>query len=191
VFTHHLCIPVLSVGFGGNGGGQYHTTFDDFSMVDRFLDPGWVGHEMLGGFLAELLPEMAARPGAGFDVAEAARAMARRSADVRSLPALGEDGAAKLAAAFESCAERAAARAWSAGDRPQRFFAELASTRAIPGRAWFENSLWAPALDNGYGAETFPHLRYAGDEAGELASLLARIEGALEHLTAPAPAAGH
>jgi hypothetical protein len=42
------------VGFGGNDGGQYHTTFDDFSFVERYLDPGWVGHECSGTSSADL-----------------------------------------------------------------------------------------------------------------------------------------
>ena len=55
VFLHHLGIPVLDIGFGGNSGGHYHTVFDDFEMMDRYLDPTWQGHETAGLAVAEIL----------------------------------------------------------------------------------------------------------------------------------------
>ena len=50
---------IVDVGFSGNGGGHYHTAFDDFGMVERYLDPGFVGHELAGGFFATLLADLA------------------------------------------------------------------------------------------------------------------------------------
>src|SRR5262249_10137743 len=43
VFLHHLNLPCLEPGFGGSGGGgAYHTTFDDFTYVEKYVDPGFV-----------------------------------------------------------------------------------------------------------------------------------------------------
>lgn len=176
VFAHHLNVPVLNVGLSGNSGGQYHTAFDDFGVVDRFLDPGFVGHEMLGSLLANLLAEMAAHPGAGFNVTEAADAMAklaRRAADV-----IGAEHAEALAVAFFECAlwsERADSYPWK---NPQRFFELFESPEPLPGRAWFRNSLWAPALENGYGVESFPHLRASADERARRAHVKFLVERA-------------
>lgn len=158
VFAHHLCVPVLNVGFSGNHGGQYHTTFDDFGVVDRFLDPGFVGHELLGSFLAELMAEMSVRPSAGFDVAEAARAMAAMVETARSAKRLGDEEGASLRAAFEASAARASSTSWSFEDRAHRFYAQFEAESPLPGRPWFRNSLWAPELENGYGVQPLAHL---------------------------------
>jgi N-acetylated-alpha-linked acidic dipeptidase len=165
VFAHHLCVPVLNVGFSGNEGGQYHTSFDDFGVVDRFLDPGFVGHEMLGKFLAELLVEMSARPSAGFDVAEAANAMALHARAAAGAELASAEQAERMAAAFEACSRAAGETPWSAATRPHRFYALFENGEPLAGRPWFRNALWAPALENGYGVETFPHLRRASEEA--------------------------
>ncbi len=169
VFAHHLNVPVLNVGFSGNSGGQYHTAFDDFGVVERFLDPGFVGHEMLGLLLADLLAEMSARPGGGFDVAEAARAMVthvRNSAEL-----LGAEHAESLAAAFEACASEVERDETRTPTRAQRFYSLFESPTPLAGRAWFRNSLWAPALENGYGVESFPHARASSDPAARTAHL--------------------
>jgi len=79
VFLHHLSIPSLQFGFGDSETGQYHTTFDDFSAVDRYIDPGFVGHELAGTFAAELLFEISQRGADSFQPAEAAAELARRA----------------------------------------------------------------------------------------------------------------
>lgn len=160
VFAHHLSVPVLNVGFSGNSGGQYHTAFDDFGVVDRFLDPGFVGHELLGEFLAELLAEMSARPSAGFDVAEAASEMAK-TARRAGESGLAAADVARLVAAFEHAEQAARERTWRHADRAHRFYALFEPREPWAARPWFRNSLWAPALENGYGVETFPRLRGA------------------------------
>lgn len=171
VFLHHLSLPVLDFGLGGARGGQYHTTFDDFACVERFIDPGFRGHELAGRFLADLLAEIAERGTQCFDAAEAARsfaALARQAgAEARDGTSwLGAERGAKLAAAFEELA--------AALDTPQlrarNVYPALAARDGVPQRAWFKNRLWAPALENGYASETFPTLRAAAREG----------EGALE-----------
>ncbi|MBI5434257.1 MAG: M28 family peptidase [Planctomycetes bacterium] len=171
VFLHHLSVPVVDVGFGGAGGGQYHTRFDDFAQADRFLDPGWVGHELAGRFLAELLAEASDRPLAIFDPSEAARALAAAARDAKQVETLGAERADSLARAFDALAAAPHANAAA------RFYAHFADPAGLAGRAWFKNRLWAPGLETGYSAELFPSLALAqrrGDEAldRELASLI-------------------
>lgn len=184
VFLHHLSLPVLDLGFSGNGGGQYHTAFDDFAQVEAHLDPGFAGHELAARFMAELLAELAERGARAFDAVEAAEALAARArADAEATRA--KQGAeaplaaalAEVALAFDEAAKRLEPRPATGGEFYRALEAQL------PGRPWFRNQLWAPGLELGYGSETFPLLRAAA-AAGESdlraasAALVARI-GAL------------
>ncbi|MCK6447090.1 MAG: M20/M25/M40 family metallo-hydrolase [Planctomycetes bacterium] len=161
VFLHHLSVPVVDVGFGGNGGGQYHTAFDDFALADRFLDPGWVGHELAGEFLAELLAQASDAPDAIFDPTEAAHALAGAAREPARIERLGAERAEALASAFErlAAAPNADARRW--------FYARLATRDGLAGRTWFKNRLWAPGLETGYSAELFPSLALAARAGAE------------------------
>jgi len=177
-FLHHLNLPVLDIGFGGSSGGQYHTRFDDFEQVERHLDPGFVGHELAGRFLAELLAEIADGGAASFDEAEAAGELARLAREQSEW--LGAEPAERLAGGFDALAGalRAAGGAAWLGD--ERFYRCLAAEGGLPGRPWFENRLWAPGLETGYSSETFPTLR-AAQRAGA-AELEAELRSLFEAL---------
>jgi N-acetylated-alpha-linked acidic dipeptidase len=180
VFIHHLCIPVLEIGFGGNDAGGYHTTFDDFALVDRYLDPGWIGHELCGETLAELLAEMASAPGAGFDFSEAALAFSEHA--LKASPWLGEERATELAMSFQALATTAATDDGQKKRLGADFYLAFRADQGLPNRPWFTNALWAPALDNGYGSETFPSLRAAAASKSRtfedgLTFLITSIEG--------------
>ena len=61
---------------------------------------------------------------------------------------------------------------------PSNLLRALRSPKGLRDRPWFKIRLWAPGIEKGYGADTFPELRaarLAGDEA--------RFERALEGLT--------
>lgn len=227
VFLHHLNVPVLDIGFHGNQGGQYHTSFDDFLQVDRYLDPGFVGHELAARFLTELLVAFADLGPLSFSDSWAAHEMERHTRGAADW--LGEERADRLGAAFESLglavevswsqwrrfnelagvpgepgghgefgdwpivlesARQARERALLleavyAADTPRDFYASLANEEGLAGREWFRNELWTPALELGYGAETFPALRAAAAEGeAELdpacASLIERIDALRE-----------
>jgi N-acetylated-alpha-linked acidic dipeptidase len=172
VFLHHLGLPILDLGLSGSAGGQYHTTFDGFRQVDRHLDPTWRGHELGGQLVASLLTEFDARGAEAFSEGEAARRLAEVARASASW--LGEPRALALAAAFETLADAPTL----AGRAP--FYQRLEAPVGLPGRQWFRNRLWAPGLETGYSAETFPSLRFAqliGDEAldFELHSLMTAI----------------
>ncbi|MFT7484825.1 MAG: N-acetylated-alpha-linked acidic dipeptidase [Candidatus Paceibacteria bacterium] len=169
VFLHHLNLPIVDLSLGGSSGGQYHTQFDCFAQVDRFLDPTWVGHELAGQMYATLLLEFAERGRNSFSEAEATLRMAKIARSC--VPWLGAERSQKLADAFE-----ATAKAGGAANR-EPFYQRLASASGLQGRHWYHNRLWAPGLETGYSAETFPTLRFAailGDAAldFELNSLL-------------------
>ncbi|MCE9594688.1 MAG: M28 family peptidase [Planctomycetes bacterium] len=176
VFLHHLSVPVVDIGFGGASGGQYHTRFDDFGQVDRFLDPGWKGHELAGTFLAELLRAAADEPARIFDPSEAARALAGAARGQKQVAWLGPERAERLAVAFDGLAARPQA------DAARHFYARFAFEPGLPGRTWFKNRLWAPGLETGYSSELFPSLteaarRGANDLDRELDDLIGVARG--------------
>ena len=173
VFLHHLSIPVLDLSLGGVRSGGYHTAFDDFLLMDRFVDPEWAGHEAAGKLLAELLVELAERGGRAVDQEQAARAMAFHARVAAG--AIGSELAEELATAFEGLAEVVAA---SDAGPPAGFLRALEHAPGLEGRPWYRNQLWAPGIEIGYGSETFPRLRAAPDDAARRAAaddLLARI----------------
>ena len=174
VFLHHLGVPILDIGFSGSSGGQYHTSFDDFSQVDRFLDPDWVGHETAGLFFANLLSELASRGFGSFDEAAAARRMASVVRDCEEW--LGEEHTLRLAGAFDALAASPTERLGA-----ERFYMRLQSREGLAGRRWFKNRLWAPGLETGYASETLPTLRAAALEGeGALEAEVASLVRALE-----------
>jgi N-acetylated-alpha-linked acidic dipeptidase len=172
VFQHHLGLPVLDLGLHGNGGGQYHTAFDDFAVVDRYLDPGWNGHALAARVLTELLVELSGDPQGGFDAREAAQALERMARSARDEARLSADPAAWEALA-DAASELAASGPSCSGPEFYRSFEQAAG---LQGRTWFKNRLWAPGLESGYGSETWPSvaaLAGASERRREL-ELLAR-----------------
>ncbi len=185
VFVHHLNIPCLEPSFSGSGGGgQYHTTFDDFTFVEKYVDPGFVGHELAGKFLAELLAELADREGF-FDDVGAAQDLARRAREAATDERLAAS-LERIARSFDAVAERRLHAIDFAEVAGEPFYRHLEVQGGLEGRPWFRNRLWAPGLEDGYGSETFPTLRAAAPRgeaalAAETNALVQSIDGLLTH----------
>jgi N-acetylated-alpha-linked acidic dipeptidase len=202
VFLHHLSIPTLDLGFGGASSGQYHTAFDDFELVERFVDPGFVGHELCGRLFAELLGELADAGPLAHDPVEAALALAELAAEQRdaakkTAPALAGalhqlgGGLRQLASSLQAPPPRREDLV-DLGTEPRwrlapeyRFYRALEHPEGLPGRPWFKNSFWAPGLEDGYGAESFPTLRAAA--AANPEALQAELERLMEQLAGAVP----
>ena len=122
VFLHHLCLPVLDLSFSGSNGGQYHTVFDDVALIERFLDPGYVGHQLAASTLKALMEEFSAAGHLCLDQTRAAQDLAwhaRMAADW-----LGETQAEHLAQALEALA-RAHETSWRRWAQRMDFKPEL------------------------------------------------------------------
>jgi N-acetylated-alpha-linked acidic dipeptidase len=183
VFVHHLNVPYVEVGLSGaGGGGFYHTAFDGVELLERFVDPGYVGHELAARLHAELFLELLERGRDAFDGAEAARRLADEAAKLgESVPALA-DVATELAVAF-----RATAAALEREPRAGRdLLRELEVAAGLPGRPWHRNALWSPGLEDGYGSETFPALRAAAQDHQAARAAAAPILAGLARLRARA-----
>jgi N-acetylated-alpha-linked acidic dipeptidase len=175
VFLHHLNLPIIDLTLGGSSAGQYHTSFDNFAQVDRFIDPTWEGHELAGELFATLMTEFASLGRASFSEAQAARRMADVSRN--SVNWLGAERAQRLGDAFDSLATRMPPEG---SERSQDFYRRVSAEAGLPRRKWYRNRLWAPGLETGYASETFPTLRFSAlisDEAldHELNSLIRAI----------------
>lgn len=191
VFLHHLSVPTLDIGLGGNSSGQYHTNFDDFAIVDRYVDPGFVGHELAGHLLDELLFEFSQRGRASFDAFEAARTLA---AECRQESTKDKDRwlPAPMAMKISGALARLAQACEGASTRSTPIYRRLEDEQGVPGRAWYRNVLWTPGLETGYSSELFPTLRAAvGDEhafTSAVDALVARIERVAASVAVSAPA---
>ena len=64
VFEHHLGVPSINLGFGGEGGGggSYHSIYDSFYNVTHFDDPGLVYGAALSKVAGRLVMRAATGP---------------------------------------------------------------------------------------------------------------------------------
>ena len=60
-FVHHLGIPTLDVGYGGEGNsfGVYHSAYDTFEHHSRFVDPGFTYDALLARTVGRLVIRLA------------------------------------------------------------------------------------------------------------------------------------
>jgi len=180
VFVHHLGVPALNFAFRGNRGGQYHTRFDDFDHMDRFLDPTWRGHETAARFVCELVSEVSERGRSALDGAEAAASLAARvrGAGVEVTDGsrwLGSPRAERLASVLDTIATQ-----FRGGREDAHFYRVLLQEGGLEGRPWYRNPFWAPGMETGYAAETLPDLRLAARHGpAELERAVEALETAL------------
>ena len=161
-FLHHLGLPVLDITFTGNSGGQYHTEYDDIQVVERFLDPGYQGHELAAHTIAALLEQASAKGRDVMDEVQAAAAMAKIANDAKKW--MGARYGQAISNAFtdlSSTIERVL-RDRAPGTRlPTPFYRSLLRKEGLPDRPWYRLSLWTANPESGYGSQVFPVLRHS------------------------------
>lgn len=161
VFLHHLGLPVLDLGFGGVGSGQYHTAVDDFALMDRFIDPTWQGHETAGLLFAAVLREVSSRGRVSFNAREAAAELAR----IFGAHPFGEPVARAFEDVDAAAKERRLRVTPGAG-----FYQRLRLAGGLPGRPWYTNGLWAPGVETGYAPVLLPTVIVAPDDDAKRAA---------------------
>ncbi len=206
-FYNHIGMPIADWGFGGTGGGIYHSAYDTHAWMSRFGDTSFVFHAAAASIGAAMMLRLAQADLHPYDYVEFARTMRRYYGPIdKGFAAKGwkGDGSAPtsgLAAAVDRF--EAAAAAWGrtrdsvlAVNTPNATVlattnarlreVERALTRAegLVGRPWYRNLIYVADVDNGYANMVFPSvneaIRYA-DEAKtrrELADLAARFDAA-------------
>jgi N-acetylated-alpha-linked acidic dipeptidase len=188
VFLDHLGATSMEVGYSSPG-GEYHSAYDDTYQVEKFLDPGYLGHQAASrtsGVTALRLANADALP---LRYSDYARAVDGYVAELEEI-----QDANPLASQVELGALREAAQDWGAasmalearsaelvsGDSPpsralrrinralMRQERQLTTRRGIPGRPWFRHQIYAPGINTGYAAQFLPGIRDAldaGDDA--------------------------
>jgi N-acetylated-alpha-linked acidic dipeptidase len=205
-FVHHLGIASMNLGFGGEGGGVYHSAYDTYEWYTRFSDGEFQYGRTLSALIATMLLRMADAPLLPFEIAPIATSV--RSQLEELLKSLGASAAkldtkelqaelARLTAAsklfeaeYQSLAKRATAiSSERLGDLNQAIYRlerYLLSEEGLPGRPWYRHQLHAPGLYAGYGAKTLPGIREAAEmERWEEANTQSRqVARAIRVLTA-------
>ena len=206
-FYNHLGMPISDWGFGGTGGGIYHSAYDTHAWMSRFGDTSFVFHAAAARIGAAMMLRLAQADLHPYDYVEFARTMRRYYEPINKGFAEKQwrtDGAtatAALAAAVDRF--EAAAAAWArtrdsvlaAGTPNNTVLAtanarlrevEKALTRAegLVGRPWYRNLIYVADVDNGYANMVFPSVNEAiraADEARtrrELTDLMQRFDAA-------------
>jgi N-acetylated-alpha-linked acidic dipeptidase len=205
-FVHHLGIASVNLGFGGEGGGVYHSAYDTYEWYTRFSDGNFQYGRTLSAMIATMLLRLADAPLLPFEVSPIVSAV--RSQLEELLKSLGPSAAKldtkelqaelpKLAAAaklfeteYQSLAKRTTAlsseRLAALNQAIYRLERCLLAEEGLPGRPWYRHQLHAPGLYTGYGVKTLPGIREAAEmERWEEASAQSRqVAKAIRVLTA-------
>jgi N-acetylated-alpha-linked acidic dipeptidase len=187
-FLDHVGVPSFDLGFS-TPGGEYHTSYDDTQMMERFLDPGYLGHQaaarMSGvaalrlaqadllqfrysNYAAEVeryVRELQAQPGSEIvDLEPLARQAQGWGAAATAL----EENATALLASGEADSPRGQRRLRRINRSLMRQERALTQAVGLSGRPWFKHMIYAPGRLTGYAAQFLPAIEDAindGDAA--------------------------
>ena len=220
---------IASVDFGFNGEyGVYHSLYDDFFWMKHFGDPTFTYHAALArmlGMIALRLDEADVLP---LDVPDYASSVARAegelaarakkadadSADWKALSSASVDLAASAARASRALqwlealpgSSLDAQRTDSLNRALAGFDQAFLAPEGLPGRPWYQHTIFAPGSHAGYDAELFPGVTESLDrgdsaltrrECDSLAAAFRRATARLDEIARlaqpaqAAPASGH
>ena len=202
-FLQHMGIASLNLGFGGEGGGVYHSDYDDFYWYSHFGDPTFEYGKALSEVTSTALLRLADAPLLPFEFTRLADTLSRYVGEVDKLrtgdrPNLDEvkrgvEELRKSASAFETAYSQALGKLESAPADKLRdvnailFRTERSMTlpQGLPNRDWYKHRIYAPGTYTGYSVKTLPGLREAieggrVDEAAQQAQQVAEVLHALD-----------
>ena len=192
-FLDHIGVPSLEAGFSNPASsGTYHSAYDDTYNMERYLDPGYLGHagsSLVTGVTAlrfanaDILPfhysDYAAAVVSYVEELQRVQAETEGAATVdlgillKAATAWG-DASRDLEAAVDEllaggeidgrAGARAAARINRSLMRQER---ALTTREGLPGRPWFRHQVYAPGLVTGYAVQYLPGLRDAVEQGDE------------------------
>ena len=164
----------------GSGNGKtdpvyhYHSNYDSYHWMSTFGDPGWGIHTAMGQFLSLIVYHVADDALVPWDLPHAAAVLASYLSELNetvassTIPDLDLSPLADAIATFTLRAQHIDAVAGQArafndtnmlgvvNAKYRDFPRGFASVGGLPGRETFRNTLSAPGIDNGYGADVFP-----------------------------------
>jgi N-acetylated-alpha-linked acidic dipeptidase len=188
-FLDHAGVPSFEVGFSSPG-GEYHTSWDDTVMMERFLDPGYLGHQAAARMSGVAALRLADADVLQFRYSAYAAEVERYVRDLQeeqgANPLVDLEPLAAQARAWQAAAaaleERAAALLASGAGHSRRGQRQLSrinrslmrqeraltQPEGLAGRPWFKHMIYAPGRLTGYAAQFLPALADAikdGDAA--------------------------
>jgi N-acetylated-alpha-linked acidic dipeptidase len=178
-FLDHVGVPSLEIGFS-TPGGEYHTSYDDTRMLERFLDPGYLGHAAaarMSGVMALRLANADVlqfrysayaaevesylrdldEAQAGGQVVDLEPLIAQAQAWQRAAARL-ERRAAALLSSGRADTRRGQRRLRAINRSLERQERALTQPVGLPGRPWFKHMIYAPGRLTGYAAQFLPAL---------------------------------
>jgi N-acetylated-alpha-linked acidic dipeptidase len=221
VFVDHLGVPAVDVNFGGRY-GVYHSTFDNFYWMEKFCDPEFVIHTTAAKLYTLLAMRAAAADVVPFTfgpygtairdhVDDLRRRIARKNLGddpKREFPRLGDLAAAvrefqnkaktldeAIAKLTEQPAPKSSEALKALNKELTRVEREFLSADGLPGRKWFQHTIYAPGLTTGYASWPLPGVRQAIEDGdaklldAQVGVLIERIRGAVGTLKKAAGAA--
>ncbi len=207
VFIDHLAIASVNSGFGGDGGGVYHSIYDSIAWYERFGDPGYLHGKALAQFHATAIARMANATVLPFEFTDFADTITMyideleklaKDKDVDLAPA--RTAAEKLtasAAAYEEAYKKAAANGFK-GDPAKlneilrKMEQSMGRPEGLPDRDWFKHQIYAPGFYTGYGVKTVPGVREgieqdeldrAREQVGKFVEVLQAVTGRIDAAT--------
>jgi N-acetylated-alpha-linked acidic dipeptidase len=186
-FLDHDGVPSLSISYGGegDGGGVYHSIYDDFYWYTHFADTTFVYGRALAQTYGTLIMRLADADVLPFQFSNFAETVSTYEGELRKASA-GPAGApgfdwVPLTQAVASLKEAAAtfdstiAAAERDGSVYKRSPADLnalntllyqseqklLSPAGLPERPWYQHTIYAPGFYTGYGVKTLPGVREA------------------------------
>jgi len=185
-FLQHDGVASLSIGYGGeDGGGVYHSIYDDFYWYTHFGDTHFVYGRALAQTYGTLIMRLADADVLPFRFTNVASTVATYEQELEDLTK-GPGGTkgfdlVPLNEALASLREAASAydTALAAAERDGGIYkkpaADLAalnkllyqseqkllSSEGLPERPWYKHTLYAPGFYTGYGVKTLPGVREA------------------------------
>ena len=176
-FFDHVGVSSLNLGFGGDGGGVYHSAYDTFAYFQKFSDADFSYGKTLTHVTTTMLMRLADATFAPQQFGELAKAVRFYMDEIqKDYPTADlRDVAAQLArlstAARIFDEESASAHRRAGGASVEKlnklnqtiYRAEraLLSSKGLPDREWYKHQIFAPGLYTGYGVKTLPGIREA------------------------------
>lgn len=174
-FLDHLGVPSNYIASGGPY-GVYHSAFDNYAWYSKFADPTFVYLQEVARVLGLEAITMADADLPPYDYSVYGDAVvsylqaAREKAADRGLGGLDFTPALAAAHRFQKAGAHAlAAERHPSGDLRQQSHLlrqaseDLLSPEGLPNRSWFKNLIYAPGIDDGYGAVEIPGVNEAID----------------------------
>ncbi|MBS1834145.1 MAG: M28 family peptidase [Acidobacteria bacterium] len=201
-FLDYAGVPSLNLGFGGDGGGLYHSAYDTFTAYQKFGDPDFSYCRTLSQLTTTMTLRLADAPVLPHEFGDQTKAVRSYveeiqkdfpNADLKEVNRqLTRLSTASRAFDDEIRAVRRRSQAISPEKLTRLNQALMKTERALllsqglPRREWYKHQLYAPGLYTGYGVKTLPGVREAleagrNDEATQQAANVAK---ALRHCAA-------